>query len=159
MPCVRLLRAPPDRARVRGHGRSVSLRRGRHGAVRVPPPPRGGQLYAGGIRRDAHRQWARRIEAWRCGAEPEDAKRIDSRPAPAAKRRDVYVYFDNDAKVRAPFDALSLERKVAPLSGRAVSFEPARHSGDGATPSLTPEQVETRRVEMADRWKLRRARS
>jgi hypothetical protein len=28
-------------------------------------------------------------------------------------RRDVFVYFDNDKKVRAPFDAQSLIKKVA----------------------------------------------
>jgi uncharacterized protein YecE (DUF72 family) len=27
--------------------------------------------------------------------------------------RDVYVYFDNDAKVRAPVDAQSLHRRLA----------------------------------------------
>ena len=28
------------------------------------------------------------------------------------KQRDVYVYFDNDVKVRAPFDAMSLARRL-----------------------------------------------
>jgi hypothetical protein len=28
------------------------------------------------------------------------------------KRRDVYVYFDNDVKVRAPFDAMNLARRL-----------------------------------------------
>jgi uncharacterized protein YecE (DUF72 family) len=32
---------------------------------------------------------------------------------PPRKARDVYVYFDNDAKVRAPVDAGSLRAKVA----------------------------------------------
>jgi uncharacterized protein YecE (DUF72 family) len=26
--------------------------------------------------------------------------------------RDVFVYFDNDAKVHAPFDAIALERRL-----------------------------------------------
>jgi uncharacterized protein YecE (DUF72 family) len=30
-----------------------------------------------------------------------------------AQPHDVYVYFDNDAKVRAPVDALALERRLA----------------------------------------------
>ncbi len=29
-----------------------------------------------------------------------------------ATGHDVYVYFDNDVKVRAPFDALALARKL-----------------------------------------------
>ena len=33
-------------------------------------------------------------------------------PPRRAKRRDVYVYFDNDIKVHAPYDALSLAAKV-----------------------------------------------
>jgi Protein of unknown function DUF72. len=41
-------------------------------------------------------------------SEADDAVTIgDSAPAPP-KRRDVYCYFDNDAKVKAPFDALRL---------------------------------------------------
>jgi uncharacterized protein YecE (DUF72 family) len=38
-------------------------------------------------------------------------------PKPAIKRkaRDVYVYFDNDAKVRAPFDAQALIKRVSEL--------------------------------------------
>ena len=28
------------------------------------------------------------------------------------RARDVYVYFDNDAKVRAPFDAQSLRKRL-----------------------------------------------
>ena len=32
------------------------------------------------------------------------------------RARDVFVYFDNDAKVRAPFDAQALQRRVAELT-------------------------------------------
>jgi len=31
---------------------------------------------------------------------------------PRHSARDVYVYFDNDAKVRAPFDARSLRARL-----------------------------------------------
>ncbi|HEV7820084.1 MAG TPA: DUF72 domain-containing protein, partial [Burkholderiales bacterium] len=54
-------------------------------------------------------RWARRISAWHRGGEPRDAQRIGGR-APRARRRDVYCYFDNDAKVHAPFNARSLEQ-------------------------------------------------
>ena len=43
---------------------------------------------------------------------PPDAKRLGGRPAKKAKARDVFVYFDNDVKVRAPFDAMSLARRL-----------------------------------------------
>ena len=33
-------------------------------------------------------------------------------PPRRAKRRDVYVYFDNDIKVHAPYDAMNLAAKV-----------------------------------------------
>ncbi|MGK2957257.1 MAG: DUF72 domain-containing protein, partial [Acidimicrobiales bacterium] len=35
-----------------------------------------------------------------------------SGPAPAAKARDIYCYFDNDVKVRAPFDAQGLMTRL-----------------------------------------------
>jgi hypothetical protein len=41
-----------------------------------------------------------------------DAHRIASVPATGVPSRDVYCYFDNDAKVRAPFDAQNLMGKV-----------------------------------------------
>jgi len=71
-----------------------------------------GQIYAGGYDEGALTWWADRIRAWSRGAEPPDAKRIVDRPAPRRSARDVYVYFDNDAKVRAPFDAQELARKL-----------------------------------------------
>ena len=39
--------------------------------------------------------------------EAPDGKRASPRPAPKRARRDVFVYFDNDAKVRAPFRCTS----------------------------------------------------
>ena len=53
-----------------------------------------------------------RISRWHAGDEPEDAIRISDKPAAARKARDVYAYFDNDAKVHAPFDALALQRAL-----------------------------------------------
>ena len=52
------------------------------------------RIYTSGYSDRALTSWARRIRAWdRAG-------------------RDVYVYFDNDVKVRAPFDALNLMKKL-----------------------------------------------
>jgi uncharacterized protein YecE (DUF72 family) len=68
------------------------------------------ELYASGYDAAALDAWARRVRAWSRGREPADADRIDGR-APA-RPRDVFVYFDNDIKVRAPADAHSLARRL-----------------------------------------------
>ena len=73
------------------------------------------QLYASGYDPQAIDTWARRVVRWSQGGEAEEGRRASSRNARAAKRRDVYVYFDNDAKVRAPFDAMSLQKHVSAL--------------------------------------------
>ena len=52
------------------------------------------------------------VAAWAAGREHKHGKRVIDRPAPKRATRDVYVYFDNDKKVRAPFDAHSLIIKV-----------------------------------------------
>jgi uncharacterized protein YecE (DUF72 family) len=56
-----------------------------HGDVRI---------YTSGYTKRALGQWARRIRAW------------------DAAGKDVYVYFDNDVKVKAPYDALNLMRSL-----------------------------------------------
>ncbi|MFP5236016.1 MAG: DUF72 domain-containing protein [Acidobacteriota bacterium] len=66
------------------------------------------QLYASGYEAPSIRQWADRLQRWACGQEVEDGRKASPRHAPARKSRDVYLYFDNDAKVRAPFDAQAL---------------------------------------------------
>lgn len=66
------------------------------------------ELYASGYEDDALARWAGRIRAWQAGGQPDDAQ-LASRMAPARRTsRDVYCYFDNDIKVRAPVDALRL---------------------------------------------------
>jgi uncharacterized protein YecE (DUF72 family) len=69
------------------------------------------ELYASGYTEAALDRWADRIRAWSAGREPRDARRVAG-PARAAKARDVYCYFDNDVKVRAPFDADRLMHKL-----------------------------------------------
>jgi uncharacterized protein YecE (DUF72 family) len=68
------------------------------------------QLYASGYGPKALDQWAGRIRAWAMGGEAEGEHA--GPPAPRRKR-DVYVYFDNDAKVRAPFDAINLIKRLS----------------------------------------------
>jgi uncharacterized protein YecE (DUF72 family) len=68
------------------------------------------QLYVSGYSDKEIKWWAKRIEYWRKGKQPRDAKLVADRKAKAG-HRDVYVYFDNDAKVHAPFNAKSLAAK------------------------------------------------
>jgi uncharacterized protein YecE (DUF72 family) len=51
------------------------------------------EIYTSGYTSRALDEWARRIREWH-------------------RRADVYVYFDNDVKVRAPYDAQALMRKL-----------------------------------------------
>jgi uncharacterized protein YecE (DUF72 family) len=74
-------------------------------------------LYTSGYDDEALDRWAARVAAWARGAEPGDAERVIDAPGPGRCARDVYVYFDNDAKVRAPFDAQGLVGRVRKLLG------------------------------------------
>jgi uncharacterized protein YecE (DUF72 family) len=77
------------------------------------------KLYVSGYSRRALERWADRVRAWRTGGQVEDARLAAPRmPPPRARARDVYVYFDNDAKVRAPFDAMMLRDMLHPRSAR-----------------------------------------
>jgi uncharacterized protein YecE (DUF72 family) len=71
------------------------------------------ELYVSGYTPAALARWAARIRAWTTGGEPVDARRIDANRRPRRRKRDVYCYFDNDAKVKAPRDAQRLERLLA----------------------------------------------
>lgn len=69
------------------------------------------QLYHSGYGDAALDDWARRIRAWQRGAQPAGARRIAT-GRPSRRPRDVYCYFDNDAKVHAPFDAQALASRI-----------------------------------------------
>jgi uncharacterized protein YecE (DUF72 family) len=70
------------------------------------------ELYASGYTEEALERWAARIRAWSEGSEPADAQLISQAAPPERTRRDVYCYFDNDVKVKAPFDARRLIEKL-----------------------------------------------
>lgn len=72
------------------------------------------QLYASGYESEALQVWGKRIVSWSHGREVRDGDRAHHRAAKRAPR-DVFVYFDNDAKVRAPFDAQALEQIVGAM--------------------------------------------
>jgi uncharacterized protein YecE (DUF72 family) len=57
------------------------------------------ELYASGYDADALDTWATAVRTW------------------AEAGSDVYVYFDNDMKVRAPYDAMALSERLAHLIG------------------------------------------
>jgi uncharacterized protein YecE (DUF72 family) len=70
------------------------------------------ELYASGYADPALDDWARRIRAWLRGSQPRDMPRA-GRGAPRKRAaRDVYAYFDNDTKVKAPVDARRLTERL-----------------------------------------------
>jgi uncharacterized protein YecE (DUF72 family) len=71
------------------------------------------ELYASGYSDEALDHWAARIKLWSQGLQPNDARlAAPDLPTPRRNARDVFVYFDNDAKVRAPFDARALRARL-----------------------------------------------
>ena len=70
------------------------------------------KIYESGYSGPALDRWAKRIAAWRNGSQVPDAKTTSAKPPPRRRKRDVYVYFDNDIKVHAPADAARLHRKL-----------------------------------------------
>ncbi len=69
-------------------------------------------IYTSGYGRPALLDWAKRITAWRLGSQVDDARTAAATLPPKRLRRDVFCYFDNDVKVRAPFDAMRLAEIV-----------------------------------------------
>ena len=94
------------------------------------------ELYASGYSDAALDWWASRLALWREGCEPETGERASNRAARKCAARDVYVYFDNDAKVRAPFDAANLAVRLGvrasadpiPMPDLTNAGEPPRES-------------------------------
>jgi uncharacterized protein YecE (DUF72 family) len=84
------------------------------------------ELYASGYSARALGNWARRVADWSQGREPRGGERAsDAKPRKRATR-DVFVYFDNDMKVKAPHDAKALVEKVGKILKRPIGPE----SGD-----------------------------
>src|SRR5665213_397301 len=69
-------------------------------------------LYRSGYDDTALDRWAVRVRAWSQGDPMRDGDFVGKTPDRAA-RRDVFVYFDNTDKRRAPHDAQALMRKLA----------------------------------------------
>jgi uncharacterized protein YecE (DUF72 family) len=92
------------------------------------------ELYVSGYTDTALDWWAARLRAWQCGDEPADATRVIDKLGKACKNRDVFVYFDNDVKVRAPFDAMNL---AARLAGTATTPAPEELLKNATEPPRT----------------------
>jgi uncharacterized protein YecE (DUF72 family) len=71
------------------------------------------ELYVSGYEPPALDRWAAKVRTWQAGGTPTDGRTLAA-PAPP-QPRDVVVYFDNDVKVRAPFDAIALAERLDPL--------------------------------------------
>jgi uncharacterized protein YecE (DUF72 family) len=70
------------------------------------------ELYASGYTDDELDWWASRIRSWSQGREPRDATKVVPGKFEAGRKRDVYVYFDNDIHSHAPYNAMSLAKKL-----------------------------------------------
>ncbi len=65
---------------------------------------------------DALNIWARRAKSWAAGKEPADLPRIAPRLKATTRGRDVFLYFINGAKERAPAAALRLISLLSPTT-------------------------------------------
>jgi uncharacterized protein YecE (DUF72 family) len=82
------------------------------------------QLYTSGYSEKALRKWEENVRIWSRGETPQNGRlAFPGKPARKAARS-VYVYFDNDAKVHAPFDAMNLAHRlgIGPEPGEAPDF-------------------------------------
>lgn len=70
------------------------------------------ELYVSGYDDDALDAWAARVGAWLRGESPVTEHTVAPPWSPRPDGRDVYVYFDNDVKVRAPLDAIALRARL-----------------------------------------------
>lgn len=75
------------------------------------------ELYASGYTESALQRWAQRIRTWSRGQQPADAQLAGVRKDAVKGAKDVYCYFDNDLKVRAPFDARDLLERLKLAGG------------------------------------------
>jgi hypothetical protein len=56
------------------------------------------------------------VKSWAAGKEPADLPKADPGTTAPEKPRDVFVYFITEGKVRAPFGAQALMKRVDPAA-------------------------------------------
>jgi uncharacterized protein YecE (DUF72 family) len=71
------------------------------------------ELYASGYSDAALNIWLKRVLAWTRGEEVDDGRKASDKSGPERSTRNVFVYFDNDIKVRAPYDAQKLQKLIS----------------------------------------------
>jgi len=86
------------------------------------------ELYASGYSENALDAWAEKIRVWSEGGNPERAKTI-ALLMKSVSGRSVYVYFDNDVKVHAPFDAEALAKRLGLPAPEKWPETPPKKSG------------------------------
>lgn len=97
------------------------------------------ELYRSGYSDKSLDRWAKRISAWQKGSEPADAEKISPKKPPTRTPRDVYCFFDNtDVKLRAPFDAQTLMRKLGIPTREVPGDAPTPDAPTGASTSVSP---------------------
>lgn len=69
------------------------------------------ELYVSGYDDEALNFWKERIRQWKEGRMVKDQLNLSDDPV-IERPRDIFIYFDNDAKVRAPVDAKELINKL-----------------------------------------------
>lgn len=87
------------------------------------------EVYVSGYGPKALDRWAERLNIWHAGDQPRDAETV-LETGPVRAERDIYVYFDNDVKVRAPYDAMSLLKRM-------TDFRPAHNARKPDLKALT----------------------
>jgi uncharacterized protein YecE (DUF72 family) len=102
------------------------------------------KLYVSGYTEKSLTEWARKIRAWYAGKDPSRTCRIAAPAKPQPKGRSVYVFFDNDVKVRAPYDAMTLAHKLK--LGPAPDPAP--------TAETISEEPRTNRPGFSQKWKI-----
>jgi uncharacterized protein YecE (DUF72 family) len=70
------------------------------------------ELYVSGYGKDALDTWAAKVSTWLAGDAPVAANTVAEPAATRTGGRDVYVYFDNDVKTHAPYDAMALAERL-----------------------------------------------
>lgn len=81
----------------------------------------GEKLYAGRYPAATLEEWAARINRWGQGGNPRGVPRLTPVLPPRKADQSVFVYFDNDDKACAPFDAIALRQR---LEGAAAGSGP-----------------------------------
>ena len=90
------------------------------------------QLYTSGYTEEALDRWAGRVKVWMAGGEAAEGERVSEKGMKKRKHRDVYVYFDNDVKVRAPFDAVGLAQRTGGFVPAEAPVEPPKNMKEEA---------------------------